>query len=95
MYETVNIEILKKSKVLTFSWVSKTMIKSCKLFFLNPLIPEFNITSEDFTSDDRKLLLYHRFLEAGKFAFALRSHLGDEPESPTVRKVRTNIVTMF
>ncbi len=69
--------------------------KKKKLIYSQPRISEFNITSEDFTSDDQKLILYHRFLEAGKFAMALRSHLGDDPDSITVRKVRTTSLDKY
>ena len=55
-------------------------------------ILEFNITEDDFSSFDKKLRLHHQFLEAGKFALGLRNHLGDDPTSKTVRKIRVSFL---
>ena len=50
-------------------------------FFLFLFLVVYDITSADFANSERKLLLYHRYLEANKFAFGLRYHLGDDPNS--------------
>ncbi|XP_072017539.1 scoloptoxin SSD14-like isoform X2 [Amphiura filiformis] len=55
-------------------------------YILN-VLDEYDITNDDFSTTAKKLLLYHRYLEATKFGFALRSHLGDNLSSSLVIKV--------
>ncbi|XP_022106187.1 gamma-glutamyltranspeptidase 1-like isoform X2 [Acanthaster planci] len=54
--------------------------------FLINVLGNYKISSADFETTERQIKTYHRFVEASKFAFALRSYLGDV-EAPEVQEV--------
>ncbi|XP_038068571.1 glutathione hydrolase 1 proenzyme-like [Patiria miniata] len=47
------------------------------LQFIINILRNYNMSSADFKTTGNKIKTYHRFVEASKFSFALRSHLGD------------------
>ncbi|ELT90576.1 hypothetical protein CAPTEDRAFT_2729 [Capitella teleta] len=46
--------------------------------FMLKVLDGYNFGPEDVADDENKILTYHRIAEAFKFAFARRTHLGDE-----------------
>lgn len=50
----------------------------------------YNFTKESFNKDP--VLAYHRIIEAFKFSYAQRLHLGDPDFNDTLEMVRTMIV---
>lgn len=75
-------------------------LQSCILSFSSLLIPfmiwsvgtnflaGYNMTPEDLSSTDRKVLTFHRIIEAFKFAYAKRTDLADEEFEESVKDVR-------
>ncbi|XP_071493203.1 glutathione hydrolase 1 proenzyme-like [Diadema antillarum] len=63
------------------------------LQFITNVMQAFNLTSADFASPDALVLTYHRFLETLKFAYGLRSHMGDS-DSPKVRQVLADLASL-
>ncbi|XP_038063495.1 glutathione hydrolase 1 proenzyme-like [Patiria miniata] len=54
--------------------------------FIINILRNYNMSSADFKTTGNKIKTYHHFVEASKFAFALRSHLGDV-ETPEVQEI--------
>ncbi|XP_054713854.1 scoloptoxin SSD14-like isoform X2 [Uloborus diversus] len=48
------------------------------LSFILNVLSHYNMTADNFTNTDDAALMYHRIIEAFKFGFAHRSHLGDD-----------------
>ncbi|XP_063969740.1 glutathione hydrolase 1 proenzyme-like [Lytechinus pictus] len=55
------------------------------LQFIVNVMQSFNLTHEDFKPGPNLVRTYHRFLEASRFAFGLRSRIGDK-ETPDVQQ---------
>lgn len=55
--------------------------------FIIQLMQQYNFNSTWFDNDYTKSLFYHRLIEAFKFGFAHRGHLGDE-DTPEIRDVK-------
>ncbi|XP_065684540.1 glutathione hydrolase 1 proenzyme isoform X1 [Hydra vulgaris] len=54
------------------------------------ILKGFNWTKEDFTTFDKKVLNYHRMVEAFKFSYATRPFLGDPDKNPSVNRTAFN-----
>ncbi|XP_062590015.1 glutathione hydrolase 1 proenzyme-like [Saccostrea cucullata] len=57
------------------------------LSFILSILDGYNLTAKDLQTKESRLTAYHRMIEAFKFAYALRSDLGDPAFVPNVTEV--------
>ena len=83
--------------------IKRLILQGLNFYSLNLLGSKFlgfNWTKDDFSTFDKKVLNYHRMVEAFKFSYALRPHLGDPSKIPReneadFQKVKSIKLTTF
>ncbi|KAL4229164.1 Gamma-glutamyltranspeptidase 1 [Mactra antiquata] len=61
------------------------------LIFILNILDGYGLTKDDFNSKEKKILTYHRIIEAFKFAYAKRTDMADEIYWPSVKQLIANL----